>query len=101
MACVLNYIILSFKGLSRLAARSMVLELLQNQGLLKSTEEYSGVVNLCNRTGDVIEPKVLPHWFLRTEKLTNVFTEAINSKNFIISPENFSKDLLHKLSNCQ
>jgi valyl-tRNA synthetase len=79
----------------------MVLGYLDQMNTFKSVQEYSGVIHICSRTGDVIEPMVLPHWFLKTQKLTNEFTNAINSKDFIISPNNYSTDLLHTLSNCQ
>jgi len=89
------------QGLHRLRARGEVLKHLKDSDALEDAIEYSGSIGICGRTGDFIEPRVLPHWFLQTKTLTDMFLEHIKSKNIVILPSNQSEVLVHKLKNPQ
>lgn len=51
-----------FAGLSRFAARTLVVEKLQAKGLYRGKEGHATRLGICSRSGDVIEPMLLPQW---------------------------------------
>ena len=66
-----------------------------------NVKEYKGSFDICSRTGDVIEPRILPHWFLLTQGLTQKIVASIESNELVIHPDYQRQVLLHKLANAQ
>ena len=89
------------QGLGRFAARKAVIKTLQEGGSLANVKDYKGSCDICSRTGDVIEPRILPHWFLLTQGLTQKIVSSIENNELIIHPDYQRQVLLHKLANAQ
>ena len=53
-----------FQDQPRFTARQSVLDALSGQGLYRGAREYNTVLPICSRTGDVIEPRLVPQWYL-------------------------------------
>ena len=85
----------------RFTARENVVVFLKDIGSLLEVAEYKGSIGLCSRTQDVIEPTILPHWFFKTGKTTEMLISAINNGDFIIRPENQQKLFLNQLADAQ
>lgn len=88
-----------FSGLDRLSARSAVISELQSRGLLDRQTELETEVPICSRSGDLIEPRLLEQWFLRSSELAPAVVEAVKNGKVDIRPEGGKKTLLHWLDN--
>ena len=93
--------LLFVQGLKRFIARFEVVNFLTKKGALKVIHEYDGSVGLCSRSKDVIEPMLLPHWFFKTESLSNSIMTAIEKGEIVIKPENQTQIFLHTLAQAQ
>ncbi|ODM98155.1 Valine--tRNA ligase, mitochondrial 1 [Orchesella cincta] len=91
-------IITDERGVPRFLARKRVIEILNHKNAIVDEKEYSGSVGVCSRSGDVIEPRLVPHWFLQTQLLSSKLVQAIEDKSFLIVPENHARSLVHKLN---
>jgi valyl-tRNA synthetase len=49
-------------GLDRYEARERVLEGLEARGLLRGSRPHAMRISVCSRSGDVIEPLLVPQW---------------------------------------
>jgi valyl-tRNA synthetase len=58
-----------YAGLSRFAARKRVLEDLEAQGLLGTVREHKLSIGRCDRSKDVIEPRLSTQWFIAVNKV--------------------------------
>ncbi|KAI5805623.1 tRNA synthetases class I-domain-containing protein [Peziza echinospora] len=58
-------------GMDRLAARIKTVYLLKTSGSYKGVTKHIMRIARCSRTGDVIEPMLLPQWFLRAKPLAD------------------------------
>lgn len=56
-------------GMDRLAARKVVVALLKGREALVSTRSHKTTLHICSRSGCVIEPILLPQWFIHMEPL--------------------------------
>ncbi|CAI2355295.1 unnamed protein product [Caenorhabditis sp. 36 PRJEB53466] len=75
-------------GLDRFEARERVLEVLMGSRLYGGVMEHEGAqVNLCSRTGDVIEPRLAEQWFLDCKDMFARSTEAIQSGKIKVYPD--------------
>ena len=59
-----------FTGLDRLQARQQIVDKLESLGAV-SSQAHSMRINLCSRTGSVIEPLLMPQWFIRMKTLAD------------------------------
>jgi valyl-tRNA synthetase len=75
-----------FKGLPRFEARTKVVEELQKRGLLRKIEPHAMVLNVCSRSGDVIEPLMKPQWWVDCRELGRLAWNAVASKQLVIIP---------------
>ncbi|OAG29486.1 valyl-tRNA synthetase [Nematocida displodere] len=80
-----------FKGELRFEAREKTAALLKDLGRLVREEGHEGRVPLCSRTGEVVEPRVLPQWWMRCEGLAKQALEASETGNLEIVPEEMKK----------
>lgn len=70
------------------AARALMVEDLRAEDLLvKVDEEYFHRVGLCYKCGTVIEPMVIPQWFVKTQPLAKSAIEAVRSGRTKIVPQ--------------
>src|SRR3954468_15864695 len=59
-----------YAGLDRFAARTRVLEDLEKQGLLVSVKDHGMALGKCDRSKDVVEPRLSTPWFVAVNKNT-------------------------------
>src|SRR6185369_7031143 len=58
-----------FAGMKTAIARPLIVEKLKAKGLLEKTEEnYKHNVQVCYKCGTVIEPQIIPQWFVAMTK---------------------------------
>ncbi len=74
-------------GLDRFEARTRILALLRERGLLEKTETRSHAVRHCYRCGTVVEPRLSDQWFVTMEPLAAPALEAYRTGEVRFIPE--------------
>jgi valyl-tRNA synthetase len=88
-----------YAGLDRYAARKRVLEDLREQGFLVGEKDYTIALGKCDRCGTVIEPRLSTQWFIKIAPLAKRATEAVESGEITIVPENYKTIYLNWMNN--
>ncbi|KAJ1515479.1 hypothetical protein HMI55_003661 [Coelomomyces lativittatus] len=90
-----------FMGLHRFEARTRVLEALKQKHLLRDVQPHSMVVPICSRTGDIIEPRLKPQWYVKCDEMAQRAMDVVKSGELTILPKASEKEWFHWLSNIQ
>lgn len=88
-----------FTGLDRYEARTRILEEIDARGDLEAATPHEMVIGRCQRSNDVIEPRLKTQWFVRTEPLAAKALAATREGRTRILPERFEKTWEHWLTN--
>jgi valyl-tRNA synthetase len=88
-----------YAGLDRFAARKRVLEDLREQGFLVGEKDYTIALGKCDRCGVVVEPRLSTQWFIKIAPLAKRATEAVESGEITIVPENYKTIYLNWMNN--
>ena len=88
-----------FDGLDRSVARKLVVEKLEQAGLLVKTEDYVHQVGYSERGNVPVEPRLSEQWFVRMEPLAKPAIEAVTSGKIRFHPERWVKTYLHWMEN--
>jgi valyl-tRNA synthetase len=88
-----------FAGFTVLEAREKVVAALNEQGLVRHTEEYTHEVPFSQRSGERIEPLISLQWFMAMDELAAPAIEAVRSGRVRIHPESQSRRYLEWLEN--
>ena len=89
----------AYDGLDRYDARTRILEDLAARGDLEGVQPHEMVIGRCQRSTDVVEPRLKTQWFLRTGPLAEAALAATRSGTTRILPERFEKTWEHWLTN--
>ena len=87
-----------FAGLDRYEARRRIVEALQERGDLESVKPHTSLIGHCQRSDDVVEPRLKTQWFIRVKPLAEAALEATRSGGTQILPERFVKVWEHWLT---
>jgi valyl-tRNA synthetase len=88
-----------FDGLDRFAGREAIVAELETRGDLVGAVPHEMVIGRCERSNDVIEPRLKTQWFIRTGPLAARALDATRSGRTRILPERFEKTWEHWLTN--
>ena len=97
-----------FAGMKIAAARPLIVEKLKSKGLLEKVDEkYKHNVQVCYKCGTVIEPQIIPQWFVAMTKplpdgrssLRDMAVSAIKNGEVKIVTERFEKIFMHWMDN--
>jgi valyl-tRNA synthetase len=80
-----------YTGLDRYAAREAIVRDLDARGDLEGTKPHPMLIGRCQRSNDVIEPRLKTQWFVRTGPLAALALEATRSGRTGIVPPRFEK----------
>jgi valyl-tRNA synthetase len=81
----------AFAGFTVLEAREKVVAALDEQRLIRHTEEYTHEVPFSQRSGERIEPLISLQWFMAMDELARPAIEAVRSGRVRIHPESQSR----------
>ncbi len=96
----LNAYALHYEGLDRFEARPKIAEELQSLGLLLKVENHLNKVGTSERTGAVVEPRLLDQWFLKMDELVKPAIDAVlKSGEIKLHPSKFDNTYKHWLEN--
>jgi valyl-tRNA synthetase len=80
-----------FAGLDRFEARKQIVAALESRGDLESIQPHEMMLGRCQRSDDVVEPRLKTQWFIRVAPLAAAALEATRSGKTQILPERFVK----------
>jgi valyl-tRNA synthetase len=87
-----------YEGLDRYAAREAIARDLDAWGDLVATASHEMLIGRCQRSNDVLEPRLLTQWFIRTKPLAEKALAATRSGRTRIVPRRFEKVWEHWLT---
>jgi valyl-tRNA synthetase len=87
-----------YDGMDRYAARDAIVADLTARGDLVAEAPHDMVIGRCQRSGDVVEPRLKTQWFIRTRPLAARALEATRSGRTRILPDRFEKTWEHWLT---
>ncbi len=88
-----------YDGLDRYAVRTAILADLAILGDLAGEKPHEMVLGRCQRSDDVVEPRLKTQWFIRTAPLAAKALAATRERRTRIVPEQFEKTWEHWLTN--
>jgi len=88
-----------YAGLDRYEARSRIVADLEARGDLVGNKPHDMLIGRCQRSNDVIEPRLKTQWFIRTKPLAEAALAATRGGETRIVPERFEKVWEHWLTN--
>ncbi len=88
----------AYDGLDRFVARTRILADLATRGDLAGERPHEMVLGRCQRSDDVIEPRLKTQWFVRAAPLAAAALEATRSGRTRIVPERFDRTWEHWLT---
>jgi valyl-tRNA synthetase len=93
-----------FAGMKVHEAREAAAELLKKEGVLEKTEPYAHQVAVCYKCRNIIEPLILPQWFVDLtgkgkKKLVQPAIDAVKKGKVQIVPDFQKKIFLHWMEN--
>jgi valyl-tRNA synthetase len=80
-----------FRGMDRFEARKAVVKALAEAGHLQGEERYRTAFPICDRCRTVIEPVLLPQWWVRMRPLADRVLDALARGEIRIVPERWKR----------
>ncbi|PWV07207.1 putative valyl-tRNA synthetase [Trypanosoma cruzi] len=88
-----------FKGMHRFDCRREIVKELEKMGLLRDVVPYEYRVGRCSRTGDIVEPLLMPQWFVDCSEMARKSVEAVRNKELRLYPSSHEAVWFHWLEN--
>ena len=88
-----------YTGLDRYDARTRIVADLEARGDLAGSRPHEMLVGRCQRSNDVIEPRLKTQWFVRTKPLAEAALAATRGGETRIVPDRFEKVWEHWMTN--
>ncbi|MFO0561396.1 MAG: valine--tRNA ligase [Polyangiales bacterium] len=90
-----------FAGLKREEARKAVKKALDEMGLVRGSKQHRLAIAREARTGDILEPMLLPQWYVNAKPLADKALAAVREGRTTIEPAEWVKTWEHWLTNIQ
>lgn len=90
-----------FKGMHRFECRKAITKKLDEMGLLREIQPYEYRVGRCSRTGDIIEPLLMPQWFVDCKEMAKMAVDAVRSGELNLYPRTHETTWFQWLENIQ
>jgi valyl-tRNA synthetase len=97
----LHGVILELNGVFRFAARKLIVERLEREGLLAEIEDHVHAVPHGDRSGAVIEPYLTDQWYVDAGTLAKPAIEAVRRGRTTFVPKNWESTYFHWMENIQ
>ena len=97
----LNATILELNGVFRFAARKMIVDRLEAQGLVEKIEPHIHTVPHGDRSNAVIEPRLTDQWYVDAATLAKPAIEAVQRGRTVFVPKNWETTYFHWMQNIQ
>lgn len=95
-----NEITKKYEGLKITEARKQAVEDLKKLGLIeKIDEKYEHNITLCYKCNNILEPRLLPQWYVAIKRLAEPAIKAVEKGQVEILPARYKKVYLHWMRN--
>src|SRR6185437_172640 len=81
----------AYAGLDRYEAREKILHDLEHRGLLAGTKDHVYAIGKCDRCKTIVEPRLSTQWFIKIQPLADRAIQAVEKREIVFTPENYSK----------
>lgn len=88
-----------FHGMHRFDCRKAIVARLEEMHLLRGVEPYEYRVGRCSRTGDIVEPLLMPQWFVDCTEMARKSVQAVRDKELRLFPASHEAVWYHWLEN--
>lgn len=88
-----------FCGMKRYVARVEVEKALDELGLLRGKEPNTMSLKVCSRSGDILEPLLIPQWWVNCKELAKRSADAVRNSELEIVPTQFEDTWFQWLDN--
>jgi len=88
-----------YDGLDRYKARTQIIDDLAAEGLLGAIHDHKLSVGRCDRSKDVVEPRLSTQWFIRIQPLADRAIQAVEEGHIKFTPEQYKKTYLNWMNN--
>jgi valyl-tRNA synthetase len=90
-----------FRGLDRVAARKLVIELLGENDLLEKTDDHKLMVPRGDRSGAIIEPFLTDQWYVKVGPLAEPAIKAVEDGSIRFVPDNWKNTYYEWMRNIE
>ncbi|MDD3839874.1 MAG: valine--tRNA ligase [Clostridia bacterium] len=90
-----------YAGLDRFEARKLIVNDLEEQGMLVHVKEHTHNVGHCYRCHTVVEPIISKQWFVKMKPLAQPAIDAVKEGQVEFVPERFEKIYFNWMENIQ
>ncbi|POM60207.1 Valyl-tRNA synthetase [Phytophthora palmivora] len=90
-----------FVGLDRFDARQRVVEKLQEMNLYVDKLDHPTALSICSRSGDVIEPLLMPQWYVDCSAMAKRAADNVRNGVMTIEPKSHAHTWFFFLDNIQ
>lgn len=80
-----------FVGLPRYEGREKVVLLLKTKGYFRGEEPYKMTLPICSRSGDFVEPRLIPQWWLDCQDMAKKALAVVEDGSLQIIPKDHEK----------
>ena len=88
-----------YAGLDRFEARKQIIADLEARGQLVAIKEHANSVGRCERSRDIIEPRLSTQWFVRIQPLADKAIAAVEEGHIRFTPEQYKKNYFEWMRN--
>jgi valyl-tRNA synthetase len=80
-----------YAGLTREAARTRILADLETRGDLVEAKDHEMVIGHCDRSGDIVEPRIKTQWFINVKPMAEMAIAAVREGRTRFVTKSFEK----------
>ncbi len=95
----LNELAQRYVGKDRFEARKLIVEELEQAGLLEKVEDYLHSVGFSERTNAIVEPRLSMQWFMKMEELSKPALDHVLNGDIKFYPSKFVNTYRHWMEN--
>jgi valyl-tRNA synthetase len=88
-----------YAGLDRYEAREKILHDLEHRGLAAGSKDHVYAIGKCDRCKTIVEPRLSTQWFIKIQPLADRAVEAVEKREIVFTPENYSKTYFEWMRN--
>jgi valyl-tRNA synthetase len=88
-----------YAGMKIAEARKAVVADLEAMGMIAKKESYKHDVPVCYKCETVIEPRLIPQWFVHMKPLADMALNAVEKGEIVFYPDNYRKIFIHWMKN--
>lgn len=96
---VLNANAGEFSGMARFDARNAVIERIKANETFRGQSPHAMSLPFCSRSGDIVEPRMLPQWWMDCKGVAKEATDAVRNGDMKILPKEHEKLWFYWLDN--